>query len=47
MSRSKHNGCGRGGGCGLCRPHKKWKSNSLKNEKSAVQRELQKGREQR
>jgi hypothetical protein len=29
MARSNHHGCG--GTCGLCRPHKKWRSNSPGN----------------
>lgn len=47
MSRSKNHGCGKGGGCSLCRPHKKWKSNSVKDQKPSVQRQVQKGKEQR
>lgn len=39
MSRSKHNGCGRT--CGLCRPWKKWKSNSAKDQRPSVQKALQ------
>ena len=40
MSRSNHHGCG--GTCGLCKPHKKWKSNSDKQQKPSVRRKLQK-----
>ena len=40
MSRSKNHGCGKGGGCGLCHPEKKWKSNRLKNQKPSVRRKL-------
>ena len=36
MSRSKHNGCG--ATCGICKPHKKWKSNSSKGQKPSVRR---------
>lgn len=41
MSRSKHHGCGRAK-CGMCKPHKKWKTNSPSNEKPSVRRVLQK-----
>ena len=41
MARSNHHGCG--GTCGVCRPHKKWKSNSVEDQKPAVQRQLQPG----
>jgi excisionase family DNA binding protein len=41
MSRSNHHGCGKGGGCGLCRPEKKWKSNALEDQRPAVRRVLQ------
>lgn len=34
MSRSNHDGCGKS--CGVCRPHKKWKTNSVKTEKPSV-----------
>lgn len=36
MSRSSHHGCGKT--CGVCKPHKKWKSNSLASAKPSVQR---------
>lgn len=45
MSRSNHNGCGKT--CGLCKPHKKWKSNSNKNQAPNVRRKIEKGKEQR
>ncbi len=39
MSRSRHDGCGKT--CGLCQPHKKWKSNSLEDQRAGVRRALQ------
>lgn len=39
MSRSDHNGCG--GPCGVCKPHKKWKSNAVEDQRPAVRRALQ------
>jgi len=38
MSRSKHNGCGPR--CGVCKPHKRWKTNGAKNANAARLREL-------
>ena len=50
MSRSKHHGCGRGGGCPLCRPEKKWPRKGAKDaqyERPAVRRRVQKGKDER
>ena len=45
MSRSRHNGCGKP--CAVCRPHKKWKTNSIKDKTAQEQRKSQKGKEER
>jgi hypothetical protein len=37
MSRSRHHGC-KAGGCGMCMPHKRFKSNSLHQQTPAVRR---------
>lgn len=39
MSRSRDHGYSPR--CGLCQPHKRWRSNSVKNQKASVQRRLQ------
>lgn len=45
MSRSRHNGCGRGRACGMCRPWKRFKTNSLEDQRVSVRRRLQKTRD--
>ena len=38
MARSSHHGCGQS--CGVCKPHKKWKTNSTGNLKPSVRRKI-------
>lgn len=38
MAKSSHHGCGRS--CGVCKPHKKWKTNSTGDLKPSVQRRI-------